>query len=152
MKSPIKKGQMKKYLSLLLMKIILISTVLGQQDSSGKKQEFNIKEFWMVILKTGPKDKLITDSTERSRLFAGHFANINNLYYDGVLKVAGPFGENNFTWRGLFIFDCSTREEAAAYVNKDPTVKAGIFIYDIIPWYGEPTGSFIPGKPDKPKD
>ena len=101
------------------------------------------------ILKTGPQDKLITDSTERSHLFAGHFGNMERLYYDGVLKVAGPFGKNDLTWRGLFIFDCSTREEAEAFVKTDPTVKAGVFIYDIVEWWGEPTGSFVPGKPKK---
>lgn len=103
----------------------------------------------MVILKTGPKDKIITDSTERNQLFAGHFANIKKLYEEGVLKVAGPFGKNDFTWRGLFIFDCTSKEEAEAFVKTDPTVKAGVFIYDIIPWYGEPSGSFKPGKPEQ---
>ncbi|MBK7289919.1 MAG: hypothetical protein IPI78_06590 [Chitinophagaceae bacterium] len=103
----------------------------------------------MVILKTGPMDKEIKDSTERSKLFAGHFGNMERLHNEGVLKVAGPFGKNDFTWRGLFILDCKTIEEAEDFVKTDPTVKSGVFIYDIVPWYGEPSGSFVPGKPKK---
>lgn len=121
----------------------------AQKDSTRKDPGANIKQFWLVILKTGPMDKEIKDSTERSQLFAGHFANMERLYYDGVLKVAGPIGKNDFTWRGLFILDCKTKEEAEEFVKTDPTVKAGVFIYDIAPWWGEPSGSFVPGKPKK---
>lgn len=137
-------------------RILFVSTMLlalhycsAQKDTTAKKAEPNIKQFWMVILKTGPQDKVITDSTERSQLFAGHFANMQRLHNDGVLKVAGPFGKNDFTWRGLFILDCKTKEEAEAHVKTDPTVKAGIFIYDIVEWWGEPSGSFSGGKPKK---
>jgi uncharacterized protein len=74
---------------------------------------------------------------------------MKRLYNDGVLKAAGPFGKNEFTWRGLFIIDCATKEEAETYVKTDPTVEAGIFNYDIVPWWSEPSGSFLPGKPEK---
>ena len=76
-------------------------------------------------------------------------ANINRLYYDGILKVAGPFGKNDFTWRGIFIFDCKTKEEAENIALSDPAVSAGLFAVDIVPWYGAPIGSFIHGKPKK---
>ena len=73
--------------------------------------------FWMVILKTAPNDKTITDSVEKSKLFAGHFSNMERLYNEVILKVAGPFCENDFTWRGLFIYDCKTREDAEVFVK-----------------------------------
>lgn len=127
---------------LLLSFLFCFSNVKGQDKS-------NIKQFWMVILKTGPKDKEITDSTERSKIFAGHFSNMGRLQSEGFLKAAGPFGINDFTWRGLFILDCSSKEDAEAHVKTDPAVAAGVFIYDIVPWYSEPSGSFKPGKPEK---
>lgn len=132
--------------------IILLLSLSGIHAQEGKKQEPRVKQFWMVILKTGPNDKVITDSVERSGIFKGHFSNMERLYYDGVLKAAGPFGKNDFTWRGLFILDCASKEEAEAHVKTDPSVANGIFIYDIVPWYSEPTGSFIPGKPEKKSD
>jgi len=76
-------------------------------------------------------------------------ANINKLYYEGVLKVAGPFGKNDLTWRGIFILDCKTKQAAEKYAASDPAVAAGLFAVDIVPWYGAPIGSFSPGKPVK---
>lgn len=106
-----------------------------------------IKQFWLVVLKTGPQDKVITDSAQRAKIFAGHFSNMERLHKEGILKVAGPFGKNDFTWRGLFILDCATKEEAEKYVKTDPSIEAGVFITDIVPWYSEAVGSFVPGKP-----
>jgi len=140
---------MKRSLLLLMPLMILCQVSFGQQDSTAKKTEPQVKQFWLVILKTGPKDKEITDTAQRKKLFAGHFANMERLHKEGILKAAGPFGKNDFTWRGLFILDCKTKEEAESYVQTDPTVTAGVFIYDIVPWWSEPSGSFTPGKPEK---
>jgi uncharacterized protein YciI len=135
----------------ILLACLLISQFSFSQNLSKKKTEPNIQQFWLVILKTGPKDKVITDSAERSKIFAGHFSNMKRLHEEGILKAAGPFGENEFTWRGLFIFDCKTKEEAERCVKTDPSVTAGVFNYDIVPWFSEPSGSFVPGKPKKDK-
>jgi len=136
-----------KKIKLLVFLLFIALLPLCAQDS--KSKEPNIKQFWMVILKTGPQDKVITDSIQRSNIFKGHFSNMERLHKEGILKVAGPFGKNDFTWRGLFILDCITKEEAETHVKSDPSVAAGVFIYDIIPWYGEPSGSFKAGKPEE---
>ena len=140
---------MKKTFFLILAFFAISQVSFCQKDSSGKKPAEKIKQFWLVVLKTGPTDKEITDSVARSKIFAGHFANMERLYNEGILKAAGPFGKNDFTWRGLFILDCKTREDAENYVKTDPAVAAGVFIVDIAPWYSMPTGSFVPGKPKK---
>lgn len=131
------------------MSSVFSNVILSQKDSTKKDPGANIKQFWLVVLKTGPKDKEIKDTAERKKLFAGHFANMEKLHGEGVLKIAGPFGKNDLTWRGLFILDCNTKEEAEAFVKTDPTVASGVFIYDIIPWFAEPSGSLVPGKPKK---
>jgi uncharacterized protein len=138
-----------KRIFLLITFFCSISLFSFSQTDLKKKAEPNIKQFWLVILKTGPKDKVITDSIERSKIFAGHFSNMKKLHEEGILKAAGPFGKNDFTWRGLFILDCKTKEEAEDYVKTDPSVIAEIFIVDIVPWFSEPSGSFIEGKPKK---
>ncbi len=140
---------MNKLLIVLFSFCAIGSTVYAQKTE--KKKDPNIKQFWLVVLKTGPQDKVITDSAERSKIFAGHFANMERLYNDGILKIAGPFGKNDFTWRGLFVLDCTTKEDAEAHVKTDPSVAAGVFVYDIVPWYAEPSGSLKPGKPKKKK-
>jgi uncharacterized protein YciI len=97
--------------------------------------ERGMKMYVMCILKTGPKDAEITGKA-REDIFAGHFANINNLAEQGKLAVAGPFGKNDRTYRGLYIFNVSTIEEAEKLVVLDPAVKAGVFVPELTLWYG----------------
>lgn len=99
-------------------------------DSHGMRQ------YVLMILKTGPKDKLITDKKVRDSLFKGHMGNINKLAAEQKLAVAGPFDKNEKNYRGIFILSVASIEEARTLVDVDPTIKAGIFVYDAIPWYG----------------
>lgn len=36
----------------------------------------------------------------------------------------------------MFIFNTKSKEEAEQWVKTDPAVQAGIFSYEIFPWYG----------------
>lgn len=119
----------------------------AQQQEKPKRPEDTIERYWFVLLKTGAKTDF--DSTAKAKLLEGHMANINQIYYDGILKVAGPFGKNDLTWRGIFIFDCKTKEEAEKIASSDPAIAAGLFAVDIVPWFGAPIGSFAHGKPKK---
>lgn len=97
--------------------------------------ERGMRKYVLCILKTGPKDAEIKGD-ERKELFAGHFANITRLADEGKLSVAGPFGKNDRSYRGLYIFNVPTVEEAEQLVMLDPAVKAGIFVPELTPWYG----------------
>ena len=95
--------------------------------------ERGMKTYVLCILKTGPKDAEIKGDA-RKEIFAGHFANIGRLADEGKLAVAGPFGKNDRTWRGLYIFNVATIEEAEKLVVLDPAVKAGVFVHELTPW------------------
>ena len=136
-----------KYLLITFLMCNAVHPTFGQTVKAPEAEK--ISQYWLMILKTGPKDSVIKDTAERNRIFAGHFANMTRLHREGVLKAAGPFGKNDFTWRGLFILDCKTKEDAERYVSTDPSVQAGVFVTDIVPWYSEPVGSFIHDKPRK---
>jgi uncharacterized protein YciI len=97
--------------------------------------ERGMKMYVLCILKTGPKDAEIVGE-ERKKIFAGHFANIGRLADEGKLAVAGPFGKNDKAYRGLYIFNVATIEEAEKLVMLDPAVKAGVFVPDLTLWYG----------------
>ena len=102
-------------------------------DSLGA-DENGMKSYVLVILKTG--SKIIENKDERALIFKGHMDNIKRLVNEGKLVVAGPFGKNDLTYRGLFILNVKTTEEAKIICDTDPAVKAGIFDVDLIPWYG----------------
>jgi uncharacterized protein YciI len=61
-------------------------------------------------------------------------ANMTKLAQMGKLIVAGPFGDEG-NWRGIFIFDCKTREEVENLVKSDPAIKSGRLSYEIHPWW-----------------
>ncbi len=97
--------------------------------------ERGMKMYVLCILKTGPKDAEIKGD-ERKKIFAGHFTNIRRLADEGKLAVAGPFGKNDKSYRGLYIFNVATIEEAEKLVKLDPAVEAGVFVPDLTLWYG----------------
>ena len=61
-------------------------------------------------------------------------ANIRKLGDSGKLVVAGPFGDDG-NWRGIFIFDTPTIEEAEQLVKSDPAIQSGRLTYEIHPWW-----------------
>ena len=134
--------------SFILCFLMLVSAYTFSQQKNQKPEE-QIRLYWFVMLKKGPNRT--HDSTTAAQIQAGHMENMNKIYYDGKLKVAGPFGDDG-DWRGVFILDCATKEEAEELVKKDPAVVAGRLSYEIHPWYTAPTGNFAPGKPKKEKD
>ncbi len=135
---------MKKLLFPVLM-LILGSPVFAQQKEEKKPIE-QIRKYWFVMLMTGPNRT--HDSTTAANLQKGHLDNIDRLYYEGKIKVAGPFGEPG-EWRGIFIFDAESKDEVEKLLQADPAIAAGRLTYQVKAWYTAPIGSFVPGKPKK---
>ena len=102
-------------------------------DSLGS-DEYGMKVYVLAILKTGtavPESKEIRDS-----LFRGHMKNINQLAENKKLIVAGPLFENENKYRGIFILNVQTIEEAKKLIQTDPAVAAKLFDVDLYRWYG----------------
>ncbi len=105
-------------------------------DSLGA-DERGMRTYMLVILKTGTRDAMITDKKQREELFKGHFSNMTEMEKAGKLKMAGPFAtKNNLGYRGIFLLDVKTEAEAMVLLQKDPTIKTGIFNVEILPWHG----------------
>ncbi len=96
--------------------------------------DYGMKSYVLVILKTGNND--IQDKPTLDSLFAGHFENINRMTEEGKLSVAGPIANNDYSYRGIFILDVSTFEEALEQLAADPTIKQNIFDVELFKWYG----------------
>ena len=95
--------------------------------------EYGMKKYVLCFLKTGPNKSLSTDSAKKIQ--AAHLKNITRLAAQGKLIVAGPFLDQT-ELEGIFIFNVETVEEAKAFADTDPAVKAGILIMELHPWYG----------------
>lgn len=103
-------------------------------DSLGADQ-YGMKGYTIVMLTTGTSK--IEDKDKKAELMKGHMENIGKLAKEGKITVAGPFLEKNQRdYRGMFIFNTKSKEEAESWVKTDPAVAAGIFNYEIFSWYG----------------
>lgn len=96
--------------------------------------EYGMRNYVFVLLRTGPADAEISDPEQRRELFAGHFANMERLRDEGALVLAGPL-DNEGDKRGVLVLAVDALEEAKAEVAKDPTVAAGIFIPEYSGFY-----------------
>lgn len=97
--------------------------------------DYGMKGFLLVILKTGTNQS--TDREFISKSFRGHLDNINRLVKEDKLVVAGPLGNNDRSYRGIFILhNIQSIEEAKELLQTDPAIKAGLLDIEIFNWYG----------------
>ncbi|RPI59459.1 MAG: hypothetical protein EHM44_12060 [Ignavibacteriales bacterium] len=117
---------------------ITAQTVNPDYDSTLAKQlgadDYGMKSYVFVILKTG--SNATTDKAFIDSCFSGHMANIVRLVNEGKLIVAGPLGMNDNAYRGLFVFNVSTIEEARELVQSDPAINSKLLDADLYNWYG----------------
>lgn len=131
----------KKILCSIICCLLLSFSVLAQRpayDSVLAKKvgadDYGMKQYVLVILTTGPA--AITDKKTVDSLFRGHMANMDVLAKDSRLVVAGPFGKNDMKYRGLFVLNTKSIDDAKAWVATDPAVKAGLLDAMYVNWYG----------------
>ena len=93
--------------------------------------------YYMVFLRRGPA-WTAAPTPEATKVSQGHRANIDRLTKEGLMVVAGPFdgtsGERALA--GIFILRVDSMDAAKAAVETDPAVKAGRFVFEIVPWWG----------------
>lgn len=113
-------------------------TVNPDYDSTLAKKldadDYGMKSYVFVILKTG--SNTTTDKAFIDSCFSGHMANIYRLVNEGKLIVAGPLGKNDNTYRGIFILNVKTIEEAQQIVQTDPAINSKLLDVDLYNWYG----------------
>ncbi len=102
-------------------------------DSLGA-DAYGMKQYVFVMLKTGATT--ISDKEKVSEIFKGHLVNIGRLAKEGKLIIAGPLGKNDKLYRGIFIFNVKTEEEAKELLKTDPAVESGLLDAEIYSWYG----------------
>lgn len=129
---------------MIIIAFLICSQVMNAQSNNPKydkvladslgADDYGMKMYVLVILKTGPvntSDKSTTDS-----LFGGHLQNIRRMANQGKLVVAGPLEKNEKNYRGIFILNVKTVEEARLLLETDPAIHAKLLEADLYGWYG----------------
>ena len=130
--------------SLFLLLLVSFSATLFSQETESTYDEklakslnaddLGMKKYVFCLLKTG--SNTIATKEESQKLFEGHMNNIGRLAKEGKLVVAGPFMKNERNYRGIYIFNASTIEEAKEFVATDPAVQSNLFEAELTLWYG----------------
>lgn len=110
----------------------VISPVTIQTDSKKDEKKWEMKQYFLVLLKRGPIRN--QDSVTAAAIQKGHLENITRLYNEGKMDIAGPMG-NDGDLRGIFIFNCATYEEVQQLCATDPAIKSGRLVTEIYPWW-----------------
>ena len=128
-----------------------VSTAASAYDPALAAQaggdENGMRKYVLVVLRTGPTR--VPDGEARKAMFAGHFANMERLSKAGKLVLAGPFGDKDGDWRGLFVFAVADIEEAKALVATDPVIIQGEMVAEYHNWYGSAATVLLPGLHEK---
>ena len=104
-----------------------LATHLGADD-------YGMKSYVFVMLKTGTNSS--TNEEAKQKAFAGHMSNMKRLAKEDILIVAGPLGKNDQSYRGIFILNVPSIDEALDVLSSDPAIKANYLEPELYEWYG----------------
>ena len=121
---------MKPFQLLTLVFILFVPATFVAQPT-----EHKLVQFQMAILKKGPNWDT-TKTEERNLTLQKHVANVVALLDSGKAVIAGPFNDQT-DLAGIFIFRAASQDEAKAWVDADPAVKAGLMVAEMHPWWSE---------------
>lgn len=135
---------MKTIISILLLATMFVCTdnIQAQANSNydsvlAKKlqaDEYGMKSYVFILLKKGTSN--ISDKQVLDSIFNGHMANIKRLAAENKLLLAGPMGDNDKDYEGIFVFNTSSVDEAKQWLSTDPAVQSKHLDAELYPWYG----------------
>ena len=132
-----------KKLTLFFISSILCINLIGQNtaevyDSVLAKNlgadDYGMKSYILVLLTPGINH--LEKGEKRDSIFRGHLKNIVKMEEAGQLVIAGPFEENDKSYRGIFILNVKTISEAKDMLQSDPAIQSKVLDAELYEWYG----------------
>ena len=130
----LKNKMVRKLLLIFIVICSLIATpLIGARHKEAPKSK--LVQFHMAIVKKGPKWS-DAKTAEVDQIYQQHFGYVMSLLDSGRAVIAGPLGDDTGIL-GIFIFRAKSAEEAKAWADDDPAVKAGFHLNEMHPWWSE---------------
>jgi len=95
--------------------------------------DYGMRSYTLVILKKGTAD--VSDQKIHDSIFHGHMANIKKLASENKLILAGPMGDNEKNYEGIFVFNTANTDEAKQWLNTDPAIQSKALDAEVYSWY-----------------
>lgn len=144
MKSVSYKRQVALCRLVLLSLLAVANLVFAQSPASG---DAKAGQYFFVLLNRPAKAPQLSKEAGE-KLQEGHMANIQKLYAEHKLVIAGPFEEDT-ALRGLFVFHADSAAQVQDWANSDPAVKAGRLSAEVHgPWLIDSTAIHPPATPE----
>ena len=128
---------------LLLTLLVLALPAIGSaQDKADEPETFAYEEdgityqmqkYFLVFLKKGPTRNQSTE--DQQKIQGEHLAYLGNLYEEGWISLNGPSEQNALDIQGFTVYNTATIEQARAFAEGDPAVKAGRLVVEVYPWW-----------------
>jgi uncharacterized protein YciI len=96
--------------------------------------DYGMKTYSFILLKKGIST--ITDKHILDSIFQGHMANIMKLASENKLVLAGPMGDNDRNYEGIFVFNTADTAEAKKWLSTDPAIQSKHLDAEVYEWYG----------------
>lgn len=98
------------------------------------------KEYFLVILKKGPKYNVDKETDNKIQL--EHVMYLLGLRQEGILVINGPIIDDGDV-RGISIYNLQNKEDVKDIVESDPAIVTKQLVYEMHPWFGFP-GDTLP--------
>ena len=99
-----------------------------------RADDYGMKSYVLVMLKKGSSND--TAAATLNNIFKGHMTNIKRLAAENKLVLAGPMGENEKNYEGIFVFNTDDINEARQWLSTDPAIQSKHLDAEVYPWYG----------------
>jgi len=88
---------------------------------------------WLYAIRSPRGAQFLEDATaEESAAMREHFAYLKAALEDGRLVLAGPATDGLFP--GVVVFEAADENEARAFMEGDPSVRAGVMLAELHPF------------------
>jgi uncharacterized protein YciI len=103
-----------------------------EEHKKNPDMKWTMKRYHLALLRRG--SQINQPEAEAQKIQLDHLWSIRRMMDEGKMLAAGPF-TNNGELRGVFVFNTESAEEAKAWAEADPAVKAGRLTVEIHPWF-----------------
>jgi uncharacterized protein YciI len=123
----------KRTLAAGAMTIALVWAALPSRAQDKPEGMPEMTTYYFGMLLPGEKYTSGPVTPERAELQKQHLAHMKKMHMAGRLVIAGPLVDDG-TIRGLVVYKAASIEEARAWAEADPAVKAGRLKVEMHPW------------------
>src|SRR5215510_10817254 len=102
-----------------------------EEYKKNPKMNWTMNKHHLVLLKSRPQTE--QPAADAQKVHFNHLWYIRRMMGEGKMLAAGPFTKSG-DLRGIFVLNTESMDEAKAWTEADPAVKAGRLTVEIHPW------------------